>query len=106
MPKPLKFPTKVLIGFDDRQLALIDDWRRKQAALPSRSEAIRRLVEKALTISAVSTAPPAATTARPAKAPQAAAKPARVDSDDGLPKSKADQIAALRRGESGRGKKR
>lgn len=26
----------------------IDDWRRKQADLPSRAEAIRRLVEKGL----------------------------------------------------------
>jgi hypothetical protein len=29
-------------------LATIDDWRRQQPDLPSRAEAIRRLVEKAL----------------------------------------------------------
>lgn len=29
-------------------LATIDDWRRQQADLPSRAEAIRRLVEKGL----------------------------------------------------------
>jgi hypothetical protein len=29
-------------------LKQIDDWRRKQPDLPSRAEAIRRLVEKAL----------------------------------------------------------
>jgi hypothetical protein len=29
-------------------LAIIDDWRRKQDDLPSRAEAIRRLVEKGL----------------------------------------------------------
>ena len=29
-------------------LAAIDDWRRKQPDLPSRAEAIRRLVEQAL----------------------------------------------------------
>lgn len=29
-------------------LAIIDDWRRQQPDLPSRAEAIRRLVEKAL----------------------------------------------------------
>ena len=29
-------------------LAKIDDWRRQQADLPSRAEAIRRLVEKGL----------------------------------------------------------
>ncbi len=32
----------------DEWLAKIDDWRRKQPELPSRAEAIRRLVEKAL----------------------------------------------------------
>jgi metal-responsive CopG/Arc/MetJ family transcriptional regulator len=45
MPKPLKFPTKVLIGLNDDQLRKIDGWRREQNDLPSRSEAIRRLVE-------------------------------------------------------------
>lgn len=30
-------------------LATIDDWRRQQPDLPSRAEAIRRLVEKGLT---------------------------------------------------------
>jgi hypothetical protein len=29
-------------------LATIDDWRRKQPDIPSRAEAIRRLVEKGL----------------------------------------------------------
>jgi hypothetical protein len=48
MPKPLKFPTKLLIGFDDDQLRAIDSWRRKQADLPSRSAAVRNLVEAAL----------------------------------------------------------
>lgn len=48
MPRPLKYPTKVLIGFDDQQLAAIDEWRRKQSDLPTRSEAIRRIVDKTL----------------------------------------------------------
>jgi hypothetical protein len=48
MPKPLKYPTKVLIGFDDDQLAAIDEWRRKQPDLPTRSEAIRRIVAGAV----------------------------------------------------------
>jgi hypothetical protein len=48
MPKPLQFPTKVLIGFDDERLEAIDDWRRRQDDLPNRSEAIRRLVELGL----------------------------------------------------------
>lgn len=48
MPKPLKYPTKLLIGFDDEQLAAVDDWRRRQPDLPTRSEAIRRLVAEAV----------------------------------------------------------
>jgi hypothetical protein len=48
MPRPLKFPTKLLIGFDDQRLRAIDEWRRKQPDLPTRAEAIRRLVEMSL----------------------------------------------------------
>jgi metal-responsive CopG/Arc/MetJ family transcriptional regulator len=48
VPKPLKFPTKLLIGFDDRLLRSIDEWRRQEEDLPPRTEAIRRLIEKAL----------------------------------------------------------
>lgn len=48
MPKPLKYPIKVLIGFDDDQIALIDEWRRKQKDLPTRSESIRRLLDNVL----------------------------------------------------------
>lgn len=48
MPKPLKFPTKVLIGFDDDRIKLIDAWRRQQSDLPTRSEAVRRLIDRAL----------------------------------------------------------
>jgi metal-responsive CopG/Arc/MetJ family transcriptional regulator len=36
----------VMMSTDD--VAAIDEWRRKQADLPSRSEAIRRLVELGL----------------------------------------------------------
>jgi hypothetical protein len=32
-------------------LISVDEWRRKQPDLPTRSEAIRRLVEKALAVS-------------------------------------------------------
>ena len=31
-------------------IRLIDDWRRKQADLPSRAEAIRRLVERGIKV--------------------------------------------------------
>ncbi|UYQ71943.1 hypothetical protein OF122_18180 [Pelagibacterium flavum] len=48
MAKPLTYTNKVLIGFTDEQIASVDAWRRAQSDLPNRSEAIRRLVEKAL----------------------------------------------------------
>jgi hypothetical protein len=48
VPKPLLFPTKLLIGFDDERLEAVDEWRRKEKDLPSRAEAIRRLVELGL----------------------------------------------------------
>jgi hypothetical protein len=59
MPKPLKFPTKLLIGFDDAAVRAIDDWRRQQEDLPNRSESVRRLVTAAL-----STREPAAAKSR------------------------------------------
>ena len=42
--------TGTLIGtrLQPRALDALDNWRRKQADIPSRPEAIRRLVEKAL----------------------------------------------------------
>jgi metal-responsive CopG/Arc/MetJ family transcriptional regulator len=48
MPKPKRFPNKVLIGFSDEHLKSLDQWRRKQEDMPTRSEAIRRLVELGL----------------------------------------------------------
>jgi hypothetical protein len=48
VPKPLLFPTKLLIGFDDEQLEAVDAWRAKQPDVPTRSEAVRRLVELGL----------------------------------------------------------
>lgn len=48
MPKPLRFPTKVLIGFNDEMIDHLDEWRRQQEDLPNRSEAIRRLVARGL----------------------------------------------------------
>jgi hypothetical protein len=49
MPKALKYPTKILIGIDDKLLKAIDGWRREQDDLPTRSEAIRRLVGLSVT---------------------------------------------------------
>jgi len=45
MPKPKTVPNKLLIGFSDEQLAKLDEWRRNQEDLPTRSELIRRLVD-------------------------------------------------------------
>jgi hypothetical protein len=41
--------TPVHIRFHDDLLTKLDDYRRQQRNLPSRSEAVRRLVEQALT---------------------------------------------------------
>ena len=48
MPKDVQFPVKLALGITEDMEAAIDAWRRQQPDLPSRSEAIRRLVEKAL----------------------------------------------------------
>jgi hypothetical protein len=43
--RPPETGTPVLVRLQVEPLAAIDDWRRLQQDLPSRSEAIRRLVE-------------------------------------------------------------
>lgn len=48
MARPLTYTNKVLIGFTDEQMQLVDDWRRKQFQIPSRSEAVRALIGEAL----------------------------------------------------------
>jgi hypothetical protein len=47
MVRPTKDPkqTTLQMRVSDSFLKMVDDWRRKQPDLPSRSEAIRRLVE-------------------------------------------------------------
>ena len=45
MPKPKTVPNKLLIGFSNEQLAKLDERRRNQHDLPTRSELIRRLVD-------------------------------------------------------------
>lgn len=47
-PAGVKHKHPIQIRASDEFVAAIDDWRRQQPDLPSRSEAIRRLVEKAL----------------------------------------------------------
>jgi metal-responsive CopG/Arc/MetJ family transcriptional regulator len=48
MPKPKTVPNKLLIGFSDDQLAELDNWRRQQQDLPSRSKGVRRLIDGGL----------------------------------------------------------
>lgn len=40
--------TPVMVRLSDAQVRSLDNWRREQADLPSRPEAIRRLFEAAL----------------------------------------------------------
>lgn len=47
-PPGEKFAPPTPIRLTAEQLAAIDDWRRQEPDLPSRSEAIRRLVEFAI----------------------------------------------------------
>lgn len=39
---------KILVVIGEDELAAIEDWRRRQPVIPSRSEAIRRLIAKGL----------------------------------------------------------
>ncbi|MHA6642981.1 hypothetical protein [Mesorhizobium sp. A623] len=48
MARPLTYTNKVLIGFTDEQMQLVDDWRREQSEIPSRSEAVRTLIGEGL----------------------------------------------------------
>lgn len=51
MPPKLKDGEKTVrvpIHASQSFIVMVDDWRRRQPDIPSRSEAIRRLVEKAL----------------------------------------------------------
>lgn len=41
-------PVRFEMRATEKWMKLLDDWRREQPDLPSRAEAIRRLVEKAL----------------------------------------------------------
>jgi hypothetical protein len=48
MGRPSKDTEAVNVRMEREQLDRLDDWRREQSDLPSRPEAIRRLVEKGL----------------------------------------------------------
>jgi hypothetical protein len=47
-PAGRDFPVSVQLRLTEGQASAIDDWRRAEVDIPSRSEAIRRLVEEAL----------------------------------------------------------
>ena len=48
MKEKQSLPIRFEMRADDAWLKRVDDWRRVQPSLPGRAEAIRRLVEKAL----------------------------------------------------------
>jgi hypothetical protein len=64
MPRAEEFPVKFQFAITREMNAAIADWRRQQADLPNRSEAIRRLVEGGLNAREPNTE---TTTRRPAK---------------------------------------
>jgi hypothetical protein len=45
MAKSKTYPHKKIIGFENRMIAEVDDWRRSQLTAPSRNAAIRALVK-------------------------------------------------------------
>jgi len=46
--RPEMFPVKFQMAITEEMRSSLDDWRRQQPDLPSRLEAVRRLLEKAL----------------------------------------------------------
>lgn len=48
MPRQSNLASLINLRVDEALLTKIDDWRRRQDDIPTRSEAIRRLVRKAL----------------------------------------------------------
>jgi hypothetical protein len=46
--RPEKYPVKKVIGFDQDMLDAIDEWRRQKTPIPTVSDAIRALLQKAL----------------------------------------------------------
>jgi hypothetical protein len=46
--RPERYPVKKVVGFDQEMLDAIDNWRRQQKPIPTVSDAIRELLQKAL----------------------------------------------------------
>jgi hypothetical protein len=85
------------------QIGTVDEWRRQQPDLPSRSEAIRRLIELGLGKAPVSAPPsgsPPGSTRKPASPGKPAAprakKPTASDRQATAAQTKEAQIRALR----------
>lgn len=76
--------------------AVLDAWRRDQPDLPTRPEAIRRLVERALATTGSGTPPGAPPARQDTPGPQGKPRTAKTTPAKGI-MSKAEQIASLRR---------
>lgn len=50
----VKFPTALTIKLDLEMLSKLDEWRRKEQDLPSRAEAVRRMIDLATKTSSAS----------------------------------------------------
>lgn len=48
MPRPEEFPIKFTLAITQEMEREINDWRRRQDDLPTKTESVRRLIERAL----------------------------------------------------------
>lgn len=46
MAKPLRYPNKKLIAFNDEIIKAIEAWRKEQSPIPSEPEAIRHILRE------------------------------------------------------------
>ena len=72
--RPETHPVKKVIGFTEDMISAVEAWRSKQTPVPNLSEAIRRLVERALTAAASQPAVPSIAKETAARAADLAAK--------------------------------
>lgn len=49
MAKPLRYPNKKLIAFDDETISAIEAWRKEQSPIPTEPEAVRYILREWLT---------------------------------------------------------
>jgi hypothetical protein len=48
MPRPSRYPDRIGVAVSEETKLAIDAWRARQPGVPSRPEAVRRLLEQAL----------------------------------------------------------